>query len=253
MRFSHENEGRDKTGITQWLSAVHQSNLPPPDTMDSFAEEGRMPDGNSQQSRINEHGKGTSGAGMQWQPCLPGKSHNEDPRVREETSTESHRLFGLPPSCSPVHQDAKSRIPPSKVADQPFSLNPADNYDRKPRHKTRKNRYEPIVGGNSPHQLASSTKRKKQATNSKRAQHKVKRKRLDDDFRASNAREGRLTVSLQGLPLLPWTYKHRLLIYPLHQPDPNFEMGLFRHGKTSSPVRRSGSELPLLPCSQTLS
>lgn len=197
MHFSHGNEDHGETGITRWLSTLTQSNPPPPDSMDGCAEESRRSEQNGQRINAYEKDVGRTGIQEQEQPNHPGTSFNMKKGVGGDTSTEPCKPLGLPPSRSSVLQERKnSRIYHSKAVDQSFSLDPAGSYDRRPRHKTRKSRYEPKADQNSSRHLASSTKRKKQASKPKRAQSKAKKKCLDDDFRASNVRESRLTVSL---------------------------------------------------------
>lgn len=80
--------------------------------------------------------------------------------------------------------------------DQPPATEPGSEYERKPRHKTRKDRYEYKTAGSSNKNTSNADKHKT------KRQRRSRKQTMNDGFHASNVARNRLTVRT-GLSVLP--------------------------------------------------
>lgn len=96
-----------------------------------------------------------------------------------------------------------------------------NEYERRPRYKTREDRYD--YKPNGPHSKEQSRKGK-----AKRLR-RGRKETMNDGFHASNVARERLTVSLMS-----WDYHDSLTKFQLRK---NTNVGIFNKGKASSPIK----------------
>ncbi|KAH7379337.1 hypothetical protein DE146DRAFT_774223 [Phaeosphaeria sp. MPI-PUGE-AT-0046c] len=171
--------------------------------------------------------------------CPPGQPRRvlRAKRAQQHTKSDSSilapqsRLHTTPPKPPGIPDEDDTNASACSEASRSSHNSPAERdlsshcYARRPRHKTRPERYEPKRGKESKNHVHASRKGKstKSASRSKSKKRKKTENAAGQTFHAKNVSRDRLTLK------------------------PREQLGLFNKGKTSTAVRGRGSDTPAVP------
>lgn len=146
---------------------------------------------------------GVSGGGRCTSPLPPpGGTAQVDATKKANPLTSlltALETTDIAPDLPWVHFSKRKRRTPTRdehPRDQPPAMKPDNGYERKPRHRTRKDRYEYKAPGISNKNPSNADKHKA------KRQRRSRKQTLNDGFHASNIARNRLTVRT-GLGVLP--------------------------------------------------